>query len=159
MIAVTEYYSPCDLIVGSTVSVYGRRFLICDCDAYTRHYFKSIFLWSGFQADIARILSKAPTTRRPSSLTKYESMFLICQEKKKCDIQTDSNRNLDVRGPLRHFTYGPFIQYNFKAGTDNISSARSVWHPIKENISVSSTTKIEKLPTTDRTRKAPSNAS
>lgn len=40
---VTEYYSPKDLIVGTTVFVLSRRFLIVDCDKFTRKYYQYDF--------------------------------------------------------------------------------------------------------------------
>lgn len=39
---VTEYYQPVDLEVGGTVFVYGRRFLLLDCDAFTRKYYREV---------------------------------------------------------------------------------------------------------------------
>ncbi|CAH0699016.1 unnamed protein product [Spodoptera exigua] len=36
----TEYYAPQDLIIGNTVFILGRRFLICNCDDFTRKYYR-----------------------------------------------------------------------------------------------------------------------
>lgn len=39
---VNEFYQPKDMRVGDTLFVYGRRFLLLDCDAFTRKYFADV---------------------------------------------------------------------------------------------------------------------
>ncbi|XP_070782396.1 EF-hand domain-containing protein 1 [Enoplosus armatus] len=37
---VDEYHSPKDFQVGQTVKLLGRRFLLCDCDGFTKEYYQ-----------------------------------------------------------------------------------------------------------------------
>ena len=37
----TDYYHDSDLTIGSVINVWGRKFLICDCDEFTKEYYKS----------------------------------------------------------------------------------------------------------------------
>lgn len=37
----TEYYTDSDLTVGTVLNVWGRRFVLCDCDEYTKEYYKT----------------------------------------------------------------------------------------------------------------------
>lgn len=35
-----EYYSDADLRIGQWVNVYGRKFLLCECDKFTQEYYQ-----------------------------------------------------------------------------------------------------------------------
>lgn len=37
----TDYYHDSDLTLGSVINVWGRKFRICDCDEFTKEYYKS----------------------------------------------------------------------------------------------------------------------
>lgn len=39
---VAEFYQPKDLFVGTTVYVFGRKFLLLDCDIFTRSYYEKV---------------------------------------------------------------------------------------------------------------------
>ena len=36
-----EFYKDSDLAIGTSVNVYGRKFLLCDCDDFTKEYYKT----------------------------------------------------------------------------------------------------------------------
>lgn len=38
----SEYYNPNDFRVGQTLFIFGREFLLTDCDAFTRNYYADI---------------------------------------------------------------------------------------------------------------------
>jgi len=35
-----EFYKDSDLKIGAYVNVWGRNFLICDCDEFTKEYYR-----------------------------------------------------------------------------------------------------------------------
>lgn len=37
-----EYYQPKDFRIGETIFIYGRRFLLLNCDSFTRNYFENV---------------------------------------------------------------------------------------------------------------------
>ncbi|XP_033209842.1 EF-hand domain-containing protein 1-like [Belonocnema kinseyi] len=39
---VVEYYTPKDLMIGDTIFIFGRRFFLYDCDAFTRKYYSGM---------------------------------------------------------------------------------------------------------------------
>jgi len=37
----TDYYHDSDLTIGSVINIWGRKFIICGCDEFTKEYYKS----------------------------------------------------------------------------------------------------------------------
>ena len=37
----TDHYHDSDLTIGSVINIWGRKLLICDCDEFTKEYYKS----------------------------------------------------------------------------------------------------------------------
>ena len=38
-----EYYKDSDLSIGAILNVWGRKVVLCDCDEFTREYYKTKF--------------------------------------------------------------------------------------------------------------------
>ena len=36
-----EFYKDSDLALGNVIDVWGRKFLICDCDEFTKEYYRT----------------------------------------------------------------------------------------------------------------------
>lgn len=51
-----EFYKDCDLRIGSVINAWGRKILLCDCDEFTKEYYKTKY---GIK-DFAPIPYKAP---------------------------------------------------------------------------------------------------
>lgn len=46
----TDYYQDNDLTIGSVINVWGRKFRICDCDEFTKEYYKSKYGLQEFES-------------------------------------------------------------------------------------------------------------
>lgn len=67
---VTEYYQPKDFRVGNTIFVYGRRFLLLDCDPFTRKYYADV-LKSPQNNRLKIEFPKKPLPKRVTISTKF----------------------------------------------------------------------------------------
>ncbi|XP_071380863.1 EF-hand domain-containing family member C2 [Centroberyx affinis] len=56
-----EYYKDCDLTLGGEVNVWGRRVVICDCDNFTKDFYRSKY---GIE-DFTPVQYKAPKASKP----------------------------------------------------------------------------------------------
>lgn len=36
-----EFYTDCDLTLGAVINVWGRNVVLCDCDNFTKEYYRS----------------------------------------------------------------------------------------------------------------------
>lgn len=46
----TDYYHDSDLTLGSIINVWGRKLIICDCDEFTKEYYKSKYGVQSFES-------------------------------------------------------------------------------------------------------------
>ncbi len=38
---MSDYYHDSELVLGAVLNVWGRKLLICDCDQFTKEYYRS----------------------------------------------------------------------------------------------------------------------
>ncbi|XP_051565641.1 EF-hand domain-containing family member C2 [Myxocyprinus asiaticus] len=57
-----EFYKDCDLTIGSIINVWGRRMLICECDNFTKEYYRSKY---GIE-DFTPVSYTAPPPAKPT---------------------------------------------------------------------------------------------
>ncbi|XP_063695682.1 EF-hand domain-containing protein 1-like [Culicoides brevitarsis] len=60
-----SFYAPCDLKIGETVNVYGRKFLLLDCDIFTRKYYE--FIMKPPMPQPERLTLISPKKHKPKS--------------------------------------------------------------------------------------------
>lgn len=58
----TDYYRDCDLTIGAQINVWGRKMIICDCDEFTKEYYKTKYAIADMQ----------PITYKQQSCTRRE---------------------------------------------------------------------------------------
>lgn len=79
---IKEYYTPKDFKLGATVPIYGRKFLIYDCDNFTKAFYYHHFGQTEFNSlDVKEKLRELP------KMVSYTSLA----ERKCFPSKTDSN--------------------------------------------------------------------
>jgi Ca2+-binding EF-hand superfamily protein len=69
-----EFYKDSDLKIGATINVYGRKFLICDCDDFTKEYYNAKYGITDFtpiRGDIAAVQPGATASKTQRIIPPY----------------------------------------------------------------------------------------
>lgn len=59
----TEHYHESDLTIGAVISVWGRRLLLCDCDEFTKEFYRTKYGIEKFEPVLVQQPATAPTQR------------------------------------------------------------------------------------------------
>jgi len=59
----TDFYNDCDLSVGSIINIFNRKFVLYDCDEFTKEYYKVKYGISELQSSISLLLSFSVSER------------------------------------------------------------------------------------------------
>ena len=73
-IEVANYYKPSDLMIGKTVNIYGRNFLIYDCDMFTKTFYTKNFGVNSFEP-----INTQATRNEHAKMVKY-ALYLFVKE-------------------------------------------------------------------------------
>ncbi|XP_056610503.1 EF-hand domain-containing family member C2 [Triplophysa dalaica] len=77
-----EFFKDSDLTIGGIINVWGRRVLICDCDNFTKEYYRSKYGIEDFTPVSNKALSPAKPSRKVPPYTGYgseEDSLCSCQ--------------------------------------------------------------------------------
>jgi hypothetical protein len=82
---VGDYFKPSDLMIGKTVNIYGRNFLIYDCDMFTKTFYAKNFGINNFEP--INIQASRNDVPKMVKLKSFESFFCfsiqeICYSRK-----------------------------------------------------------------------------
>jgi hypothetical protein len=71
---IADYFKPSDLMIGKTVNIYGRNFLIYDCDMFTKTFYTKNFGVSSFES-----IHTQPPRNEYAKMVKY-NLYLIVRK-------------------------------------------------------------------------------
>ncbi|XP_066562925.1 EF-hand domain-containing family member C2 isoform X2 [Amia ocellicauda] len=93
-----EFYKDCDLTIGAVINVWGRKVVICDCDGFTKEYYRTKY---GIE-DFTPVKYKAPPVpKRTRQVPPYsgfgseEDSLCSCQGLLPKPLQKDFRKQLE----------------------------------------------------------------